>query len=89
MLTNPPEKKGFHFAATLEHAAAYIEAETIAEAEAIYHKIKQPIASEPQESAAGGMVTEPVKEGSPAPAAATASPAQSTGPVNEKVGSVN
>ena len=43
MVTNPPAKKGFHFAGTLEHAAAYIEAETIAEAETIYHKIKKPI----------------------------------------------
>lgn len=41
MVQNPPAKKGFHFPATLERAAEYIEAETIAEAEAIYHRIRE------------------------------------------------
>ena len=48
MVENPPAKKGFHFPATLEYAAEYIEAETQAEAEAIYHRIKK---------AVGGTVT--------------------------------
>jgi hypothetical protein len=47
MIQTPPAKKGFHFAATAEYAAEFIEAETIEEAEAIYHKIKRPISSTP------------------------------------------
>jgi len=59
MITNPPEKKGFHFAATLEHAAEYVEAETITEAEAIYHKIKKPINQASNAQAGVGGTVEP------------------------------
>lgn len=38
-----PEKKGFHFPASFEHFAEYIEAETIEAATEIYHKTKRPI----------------------------------------------
>lgn len=41
MVTTPPAKKGFHFAATAEYLAEFIEAETIAEAETIYQKVKR------------------------------------------------
>jgi hypothetical protein len=43
MMQAPPAKKEFHFAATTEHFAEVIYAATIAEAEALYHKIKRPI----------------------------------------------
>jgi len=41
MMTAPPAKKGFHFASDGLHLAEFIEAETIKEAEAIYHEIKR------------------------------------------------
>lgn len=50
MMTAPPAKKGYHFAATAEYLAEFIEAETIQEAEALYHKVKRlivPPAAEP------------------------------------------
>lgn len=47
MMTAPPAKKEFHFAATTEHFAEVVLALTIEEAEAIYHKIKRPIAAAP------------------------------------------
>jgi hypothetical protein len=43
MMKAAPAKKGFHFAQTDTHFAEYIEAETIREAEVIYHKTKRPI----------------------------------------------
>jgi hypothetical protein len=52
MMTAPPIKKGFHFASDGLHLAEYIEAATIEEATAIYHKIKRLIAP-----AAGGTVS--------------------------------
>lgn len=48
MVTKPPAKKGFHFAATGEYQAVFIEATTIEEAEQIYQKVKRPI-SQPAE----------------------------------------
>jgi hypothetical protein len=45
MMKTPPAKKGFHFAPTAEYFALFIEAATIEEAEAIYHKIKRTIGS--------------------------------------------
>jgi hypothetical protein len=50
MISTPPAKKGFHFPATFEYLAEFIEAETIREAEMIYHQIKKPV---------GGIVQEP------------------------------
>lgn len=44
MMEQAPAKKGFHFPATSGYYAAYIEAATIEEAEAMYHKAKRPIA---------------------------------------------
>ena len=41
MVTTPPAKKEFHFAATAEHFAEVVYADTIQEAEAIYHKVKR------------------------------------------------
>jgi hypothetical protein len=41
MIQTPPAKKEFHFAATAEHFAEVVYAETIQEAEAIYHKVKR------------------------------------------------
>jgi hypothetical protein len=69
MITEPPAKKGFHFAATLEHKAAYIEAETIEEAEKLYHAIKLPLTTG---SFAGGWTkSEPDVGGTVAPAPET------------------
>lgn len=74
MIQTPPEKKGFHFAATAEHLAEYIEAETIQEAEAIYQTIKR---------AVGGTVSEPgtAPTSTPEPPA----PEQSTGAIDEQI----
>jgi len=41
MMTAPPAKKGFHFASDGIHFAEFIEAETIEDAEAIYHTVKR------------------------------------------------
>ena len=41
MMIAPPAKKGFHFASDGIHFAEFIEAETIDEATAIYHKVKR------------------------------------------------
>jgi hypothetical protein len=41
MMQAPPAKKGFHFTATAEHFAEFVEAESIEEATAIYQKIKR------------------------------------------------
>jgi hypothetical protein len=41
MMIQPAIKKGYHFASDGLHFAQYIEAETIEEATAIYHKIKR------------------------------------------------
>ncbi len=41
MMTTPPAKKEYHFAATTEHYAEVVYAQTIQEAEAIYHKVKR------------------------------------------------
>jgi len=49
-MSAPPTKKEFHFAATTEHLAEVVMAATIEEAEALYHKIKRPIAP-PQSTA--------------------------------------
>jgi hypothetical protein len=43
MMQSAPTKKEFHFAATTEHFAEVIYAATIAEAEALYHKVKRPL----------------------------------------------
>lgn len=47
MMTAPPVKKGFHFASDGIHAAAYIEAHTIEEAENTYHRIKLKLSDRP------------------------------------------
>jgi hypothetical protein len=44
MMTAPPVKKGFHFASDGIYLAEFIEAQTIEEAEAIYHQTKRLIA---------------------------------------------
>ena len=41
MIQTPPAKKGWHFAGDGTHFAEFIEAETIEEATAIYHKTKR------------------------------------------------
>jgi hypothetical protein len=41
MMQAAPAKKGFHFASDGVYLAEYIEAATIREAEAIYHKVKR------------------------------------------------
>jgi hypothetical protein len=54
MMTAPPAKKGYHFAATADYLAEYIEAATIEEAAVIYHKVKrliEPAAVAPVEPA--------------------------------------
>lgn len=43
MMTAAPMKKEYHFAATAEHYAEVVYAETIQEAEVIYHKVKRTI----------------------------------------------
>jgi hypothetical protein len=40
-IVTPPAKKGFHFASDGFHFAEFIEAETLAAAEEIFHKIKR------------------------------------------------
>jgi hypothetical protein len=47
MMTGAPVKKGFHFASDGLHFAEFIEAETIAEATAIYHQVKRRISDAP------------------------------------------
>ena len=46
MIQTPEVKKGFHFASDGVHFAEFIEAATIEEATAIYHKIKRVMSSE-------------------------------------------
>lgn len=41
MIGTPPAKKGFHFASDGIHFAEFIEAETLQEAEDLYHKAKR------------------------------------------------
>jgi hypothetical protein len=41
MMTAPPAKKEFHFAATAEHYAEVVYADAIQEAEEIYHRVKR------------------------------------------------
>jgi hypothetical protein len=41
MIQTPPAKKEYHFAATAEHCAEVVYADTIQEAEAIYHRVKR------------------------------------------------
>jgi hypothetical protein len=63
MLTTPPAKKGFHFTSDGIHFAEFIEAETIQEATAIYHKIKRPF---PGQSAASPATPEtPAEQSTP------------------------
>lgn len=52
MMTTPPAKKEYHFAATAEYYAELVYAETIQEAEAIYHKVKRPFAMPEQSTVA-------------------------------------
>jgi hypothetical protein len=61
MMTAPPVKKEFHFAATAEHYAELVYAETIQEAEAIYHKVKRPLAAPTPEQSTGAQQEE-IKE---------------------------
>jgi hypothetical protein len=53
MLRTPPAKKGWHFPSDGIYFAEFIEAETIEEAEALYHKIKRVIGSAAQDLPAG------------------------------------
>jgi hypothetical protein len=41
MMTTPPAKKEYHFAATAEHFAEFVLADTIQEAEETYHRVKR------------------------------------------------
>jgi hypothetical protein len=41
MMTAPPAKKEYHFAATAEHFAEVVLADTIQEAEQTYHRVKR------------------------------------------------
>jgi hypothetical protein len=41
MMTTPPAKKEYHFAATAEHFAEVVYAATIQEAEEMYHRVKR------------------------------------------------
>jgi len=41
MMTTPPTKKEYHFAATAEHYAEVVYAATIQEAEELYHRVKR------------------------------------------------
>jgi hypothetical protein len=41
MMTAPPAKKEYHFAATAEHFAEVVLADTIQEAEETYHRVKR------------------------------------------------
>jgi hypothetical protein len=50
MMTSPPAKKQFFFAATAEHFAEVIYAETIQQAEQTYHTVKRLIKPVPVES---------------------------------------
>lgn len=43
MMKAPPAQKGFHFAGDGTHEAMFIEAASIEEAEAIYHKTKKSV----------------------------------------------
>jgi hypothetical protein len=45
MVTSAPVKKEYHFAATMLHFAEVVYADTIQEAETLYHKVKRPIAA--------------------------------------------
>lgn len=57
MMEAAPAKKSFHFAATVEYLAEYIQAATIEEAEAIYRKVRRPLTvplNEPEQSTGGG-----------------------------------
>jgi hypothetical protein len=45
MMTAAPAKKEYHFAATAEHYAEVVYAETTKAAELIYHKVKRSIAA--------------------------------------------
>jgi hypothetical protein len=55
MMTGAPAKKEYHFAATTPHYAEVVWAATVQEAEALYHKVKRPIAqaTTPADSTAG------------------------------------
>ncbi len=41
MMRNPAVRKEYHFAATAEHLAEVVYADTIREAEQIYHRVKR------------------------------------------------
>ena len=47
MMEAAPDKKGWHFPSDGIHFAEHIYAETLAEATAIYHKIKRPMSETP------------------------------------------
>jgi hypothetical protein len=71
MMTGAPTQKEFHFAATAEHYAEVVYAETIEAAEEIYHKVKRPIDPAKSGSFAGYNVRQPGE--------------QSTGPVEQEI----
>jgi hypothetical protein len=58
MMTGAPAKKEYHFAATAEHYAQMVYAATIQEAEALYHKVKRPLAT---------IIPAPISTPAPAP----------------------
>lgn len=47
MMTTPPAKKEFHFAANAEYFAEVVYADTIEEAEKIYHQVKRRLGTTP------------------------------------------
>jgi hypothetical protein len=66
MISSPPIKKGFHFASDGIHFAEFIEAESVQEAEALYHQVKRvmspaatpAVAPAPQQSTAALQTAE-------------------------------
>ncbi len=68
MVQTPPAKKGYHFAGDGKHFAEFIEAETIEEATAVYHKTKR--------------LLFPSAEAVPAPIEQSTAPAETAAEVN-------
>lgn len=61
MVQTPPAKKGYHFPATFEYLAEFIEATNIDEATEIYHRIKRLI-NAPVQSTASAVAEEQSEE---------------------------
>jgi hypothetical protein len=65
MMIAPPAKKGFHFASDGLYFAEFVEAETAAEAEAIYQKVKRLMS--PAAGSAPAEMSDPASSTPPAP----------------------